>query len=113
MSKLAETISELVARRKEQHEVVERHGGSHPDAPAVWAELTRLLSEDSGNTCEFLGGCDRDSIYWLSEVFDNVSECLQSWEFIDCIEQLQQKFPSVNMQVDIEYAIKAMKMERD
>ena len=46
MSKLAETISELVARRKDQHEVVERHGGSHPDAPAVWTELTRLLSED-------------------------------------------------------------------
>ena len=52
--------------------------------------------------------CKEDEAYWISEVFDDISEKLQSWKFIECLENLQKKYPDIDMQIDIDYTKKAM-----
>ena len=104
-----ERLQTLAAERKQLDSICV----NHPDIYACWEKIIDLLSRDLDLTCDLLRSCETTEIYWIREVFDDVSERLQSWKFIECIEQLQQQFPSVNMTIDIEYAIKAIKSKRD
>ena len=43
-------------------------------------------------------------IYFISEVFEDVSEQLQSKEYIECLRKLDDKFPNLDMTKDIDLA---------
>ena len=53
--------------------------------------------------------CCKENIDWISEVFEDISEQLQSSRFIECIEQLANKYPDLNLEQDILYAKEALK----
>ncbi len=85
----------------------------HPDDPKIqdiWSELSSVLSEFLDETLEFLQNCSSDEVYWLSEVFEDVASELKNIEFINCIVALQDKYQSIDIQNDIEFARKAMQL---
>lgn len=69
-----------------------------------WKDIVRILSENENNTIEYIETCKKDELYWISEVFEDVSENLQSQKFIKCLRILDAKFPELDMTKDIDLA---------
>lgn len=83
-----------------------------PDDPRIgeiWEELTQIFSQDEKLTIEYLNNCPESQLEWISEVFEDISENLQSEYFIDTLEKLQNKFTDLDLEVDISYAKEALK----
>ena len=70
----------------------------------VWNKLTSVLSENESETINFLMNCSKDDVYLISEVFEDVSEELQSKNFIKCLRQLDKKYPELNLTSHIDLA---------
>ncbi|MFD6576869.1 hypothetical protein ACFWD0_11845, partial [Bacillus subtilis] len=43
-------------------------------------------------------------LYWISEVFEDLAESLQSKELINCLRKLDEKYPDLEMTNDIDIA---------
>lgn len=69
-----------------------------------WDPLIELLSKNEANTIEFLRECSDEQIYWISEVFDDVSDNFQSKEFVDFLKELQYDHPNIDIKQDIQAA---------
>ncbi|WP_086315204.1 hypothetical protein A5821_002646 [Enterococcus sp. 7F3_DIV0205] len=83
-----------------------------PDDPRIgeiWDELTQIFSEDEKDTIKYLNNCSGSQLEWISEVFEDISENLQSEDFIDTLEKLQKKFPYLDLEMDISYAKEVLK----
>lgn len=90
-------IEKIIKERKEMH----------PDDPRViekWNELTQIFIQNEESTIAYLNSCCKENIDWISEIFEDISEQLQSYRFIECIEQLSIKYPDLNLEQDILYA---------
>ncbi|MEO2205393.1 hypothetical protein ABGV42_16795 [Paenibacillus pabuli] len=97
----SEKVISLVQKRKDLH----------PDDPAIqaiWNEMIEILKENEQSAISFLDQCDEKELYWLSEIFEDLSSEFQSRAFIDCLFQLQKKYPDLDMEQDIEYAIQSI-----
>lgn len=77
-----------------------------PSVENYWDVLTEHLSKDASDTISYLNSCAEEDLYWLSEVFDEVSYNLQSKNFIICIEELDKKYPKAELTSDVESAKK-------
>lgn len=73
-----------------------------------WNKMIDILSKDIHETVAYLESCSEEEIYFISEIFEDVSERLQSREYIDCLRRLDDKFPNLNMTKDIDIAEKYM-----
>lgn len=69
-----------------------------------WNEIVEALSKNEDNTINYLKNADRDGLYWISEVFEDISENLQSERFIYCLRKLDKKYPDLDMTSDIDIA---------
>ncbi|KAA0745436.1 hypothetical protein DN389_13475 [Bacillus sp. AY3-1] len=69
-----------------------------------WNEIIEVLSENEGNTIRYLENCSKEELYWISEVFEDIVEILQSKELINCLRKLDGKFPELEMTNDIDIA---------
>lgn len=67
-------------------------------------KMVDILSKDIYETITYLESCSEEDIYFISEVFEDVSEQLQSKEYIACLRRLDKKFPSLNLTEDINLA---------
>ena len=45
-----------------------------------WDEIIEVLSENEENTISYLENCNKEDLYWISEVFEDLAESLQSKE---------------------------------
>lgn len=57
----------------------------HPDDPRIedkWKELTNIFTANESETIVYLNNCSEYIVEWVSEVFENISEVLQSEKFI-------------------------------
>ncbi len=62
-------------------------------SPAIKAEV-ELFACNLHETVDFLDNfCTGEQLIWLSEVFDEISAKLQSWEFIDALYRCAQRHP--------------------
>ena len=62
-------------------------------SPAIKAEI-ELISRNLQETVQFLDNdCTAEQLIWLSEVFEEISAKLQSWEFIDALKRAADRFP--------------------
>ncbi|WPC43876.1 hypothetical protein [Clostridium sp. JS66] len=87
--------------------IIKERVSMHPDDPRImnkWRELTDIFTENQEDTIEFLNTCSEENVEWISEVFEDISEILQSSQFISCIEKLNDKFKDLNLDQDIRYA---------
>lgn len=83
----------------------------HPDDPRIigkWKELTNIFTANESETIEYLNNCSEYIVEWVSEVFEDISEVLQSEKFIKCIEVLKSKFENLDLEQDILYAKEAI-----
>lgn len=69
-----------------------------------WDKMVDILSKDIYETITYLESCSEEDIYFISEVFEDVSEQLQSKEYVDCLRSLDKKFPGLNLTKDIDLA---------
>ena len=54
----------------------------------------QLFTANLQDTIDFLDNdCTADQFSWMSEVFDEISEKLQSWNFIDALRRTAAKYP--------------------
>ncbi|WEA42057.1 hypothetical protein PWO00_14565 [Priestia aryabhattai] len=74
-----------------------------------WNEIIELLSENEENTIRYLENCSKEDLYWISEVFGDVAEIIQSKELIKRLRELDRKFPELEMTKDIYIAESYMK----
>lgn len=74
---------------------------------AIWDEMVSILSVNINETIEYLNSASKDEIYYISSVYDDLSEIFQSNELITCMEINAQR-TGVDCAVDIEYAKKAL-----
>ena len=78
-------------------------------SPTINAEI-ELLARNLQETVDFLDNdCTGEQLVWLSEVFEEISAKLQSWDFIDALNRCADKYPEeckiYNIRECIEYAI--------
>jgi hypothetical protein len=84
-------VSNIIAERRKLHV-------NDPSVENYWDKLTDILIRDENTTIQFLDNSDSDTIMWISEVFEDVSEQLNSMEFIKCLEGLNNKYPKLNLE---------------
>lgn len=91
----------------EIEKIIEERKKMHPDDPRVvekWNELTLVFIQNEESTIAYLNSCCKENINWISEIFEDISEQLQSSRFIECIEKLAIKYPDLNLEQDILHA---------
>ena len=84
----------------------------HPDDPQIkdyWEVLTNEMSADENETIEFINNCTEHEIYWLSTIFEDISFNFQSPYFIEVLNNIQKKYPQLNLEMDIMYAEMSLK----
>ncbi|SPT77654.1 Uncharacterised protein [Niallia circulans] len=69
-----------------------------------WNEIIAVLTENEENTIRYLENCSKEDLYWISEVFEDIAEIIQSKELINCLRRLDKKFPELEMTNDIDIA---------
>ncbi|WP_163583496.1 hypothetical protein [Gracilibacillus saliphilus] len=69
-----------------------------------WNEIIEALSENEEETIKYLNNCSKQDLYYISEVFEDIAEILQSKELINCLRKLDRKFPDLEMRNDIDIA---------
>ena len=92
---------------KEIDKIIEERKKMHPDDPRIvekWNELTQIFIQNEESTIAYLNSCCKENIDWISEIFEDISEQLQSSRFIECIEKIAIKYPDLNLEQDIIYA---------
>ena len=75
--KIKDEYARLVAQRENIEHIVDW------ESEPVIQETIDFLDHD----------CTADQFSWMSEVFDEISEKLQSWEFIDALRRTAAKYP--------------------
>ena len=70
-------------------------------------QLLEIFKNNLTDSMEFLDSCFAEELYWISEIFDDLSEYFQSSELIECMERNAIR-TGVDCSVDIEYAKKAI-----
>lgn len=89
----------------EVKKVIDERQNINPNDPRIcdkWEEITTIFTKSENDTIEYLNNCnDENIIYYLSEVFDDISLGLQSKKFIECIEHLGNKFKNLDLEIDI------------
>ena len=69
-----------------------------------WDKMVEILSKNTNETIEYLQNCSEEEIYFISEVFEDISDKLQSPEYILCLRELEKKFPNLNLKKDVDLA---------
>ncbi|MBF2453566.1 hypothetical protein [Listeria seeligeri] len=69
-----------------------------------WTEMTKILTQNADETINYFNECNEDDLYYISEVFEDIAEKLQSEKFINCLRKLDKKFPGLEMTKDINIA---------
>lgn len=97
--------------RDDVEKVINERKNLHPDDPRIadkWEEITSIFIQSEDDTIEYLERCSQEELYWISEVFDDISAQLQSLRFIECIEKLPGKYPELDLEQDIGWAKQSM-----
>lgn len=97
----AEKIRSIIKERSELHI-------NDPSVQKYWDSLTDELSKDEQFTISFLNVCRESDIFWISEVFEDISARLNSAEYIKCLQGLDDKFPDLKLSDDIQESIEFM-----
>jgi len=95
---IKDEIEVVISERKKKH--IEDDAGIQ----ICWNKLVQILSEDEEKTVIYLQNCTSEDLYWISEVFEDISEELQSNKYIDCLRELDKKYPLLEMTTDIDLA---------
>ncbi|MDP4144498.1 MAG: hypothetical protein Q8936_08460 [Bacillota bacterium] len=83
--------------------------GASPNLDEYWDEIVDMLSEDIEETEKFLNNeCNEHQIECMSGCFEDISANFQSEKFIAILEDLQVKYPGINIKQEIQWAKEAI-----
>ena len=68
-------------------------------------ELIEVLSQDELLTIDILNQLNEKEILYTSEVFEEIAYNLQSVSYINCLKNIEKKYPSLNIKDAIEVAM--------
>ncbi len=74
-----------------------------------WRTLTDMITSNEEQGYEIMKEATEDEVYYLSEIFEDISGRLKSEKFITLLNELKVKFPETVKDDDIELARAAMK----
>lgn len=57
---------------------------------------------DEGTKIKYLEDCNEDVLYWIREIFEDVSANLTSQKFIDSLRRLNKQFLKLEIMHDID-----------
>ena len=66
-----------------------------------------ILSLNLSDTIDFLNNCSSEELYWVSELFERLSEHFKSQKLIECMEK-NEKRTGIDCSINIEYAKAAL-----
>ena len=72
-----------------------------------WKKEIELFTRDLNTTIKCLDELDAKAFFYVTSVFDDISEHFKSKELIDCMKR-NAKRTGVDCEVDIEFAIQAL-----
>lgn len=72
-----------------------------------WDTQLKILTKNLDETISFLNFCSKEELYWISELFEELSEYFKSQELIYCMER-NAKRTGVDCSLDIKYAKDAL-----
>jgi hypothetical protein len=101
------TGNEIITTNLQIIDMMTQNGAS-PPLDEYWGEIVEVLSQDFDTTKELLLKCTPTEVNRMGGYFEDVSERLQSQEFIDLLRELQHKYPDIDMEMDIQWAIDAL-----
>ncbi|MEH6939435.1 hypothetical protein V7056_16550 [Bacillus sp. JJ664] len=87
--------------------LIEERSNLHMNDPKMyeyWYRLTELLSINASDTIKFLNSCSEREIYWISEISLDISAKVSSIDYIECLRELDKKFPNLMLTNDIKIA---------
>ena len=62
-------------------------------SPTIKCEI-ELFTRNLQETIDFLDNdCTAEQLSWMAEVFDEISAKLQSWDFVDALRRVAEKYP--------------------
>ena len=95
---IKDKMDEIIAERRDKY-IQDGYG-----IEKCWNGMVDLLSKNIQETIMYLEDCSKEDLYYVSEVFEDVAEKLQSKDYIECLRQLDKKFPELEMTKDIDLA---------
>ena len=96
-----ERLQELVEKNKIIHF---EDDSSQQD---IWNEMFKILSNNLEETIAYLDSASKEEIYYISSIYDDLSERFKSKKFIECMQRNAIR-TGVDCNVDIEFALKAL-----
>lgn len=69
-----------------------------------WDKIILILSENEKETINYLYNCCKEELYYISEVFEDIAINLNSRDYINCLRELDKKYPDLEMTKDIDIA---------
>ena len=94
--KIKDKYPEIIKLRQTEEEL------PWDDMKSIQATI-QLFTASLQETIDFLDhDCTADQFSWMSEVFDEISEKLQSWEFIDALRRTAAKYPEETRKYNVQ-----------
>ena len=83
----------VILRQRKKEDGVDDTPDYYETSPTIKAEI-ELFTRNLQETVDFLDNdCTEEQLLWLSEVFEEISAKLQSWDFIDALKRAALRFP--------------------
>jgi len=95
---IKEDMAKIIEERKKKH-IEDDYG-----IQECWEKIIDILSSDVQQTVVYLENCTQEELYYISELFEDISQRVQSPVFIECLRKLDEKFPELEMTQDIDLA---------
>ena len=84
---------DTILKQREKENGIDDTPDYYETSPTIKAEI-ELISKNLQDTIQFLDNdCTAKQLVWMSEVFEEISAKLQSWEFIDALKRTADRFP--------------------
>ena len=97
---------------KTVREILERRMKLHPEdyyrIEQCRNELIEALSQDEWLTIDILKQLNEKEFLYTSEVFEEIAYNLQSVNYINCLKEIERKFPSLDLKSWVEDAEKCI-----
>lgn len=94
-------IKELIQERNEMDPQLDIPASQNQE------KLLEIFKINLDESIEFLDSCSSEELYWISELFEELSEFFKSQELIECMER-NAKRTGVDCSMDIKYAKDAL-----
>lgn len=87
-----------------------------PQNEVVWEEtVNKVLSEltkDLTETIQYIDTCSKDELYFISQVFEELSEHFKSPELLNCVERNVNRFDDPELKTQLKSELKYMDFKK-